>query len=150
MKSFNNQVDKTKFKSKIPMTNNLVEKMIFENHFIDDKKSDRQLGAAVTEIVKMDLDYMFQLTSTEVRYMHELNKMLFEIKDIEVVYDIVDNSSLIQTLNEEKKRRFFEINPKLKRKEDDRFDFLYGDKKNKLKPGDEALKLNLQGLPKNS
>ena len=63
----------------------------------------------------MDLDFMFQLTSTEVRYMHELNKLLFEVKDKEAIYDIVDNSNLMGTINEEKKKKFFQINPKLKR-----------------------------------
>ena len=90
--------------------------MLFENQFIEQKNEDLQLGGVTTDIVKMDLGYMFQLTSAEVRYMHELNRMLFEVKDREAIYDIVENSNLMQTLNEEKTRRFFEINPKLKRK----------------------------------
>lgn len=35
MKSFKNETEKTKFESKIPMTNPLLEKVLFVNHFTD-------------------------------------------------------------------------------------------------------------------
>lgn len=40
MKSFKNETDKTKFESKIPMNNSLVDKLLFANHFLDDRNEE--------------------------------------------------------------------------------------------------------------
>ena len=115
IKSFKNYVDKTKFKSDIQMTNPLVEKNLFQNHFIDDKNEDPFMAKESVQIIKMDLNYMSMLTATEVRYIHDLNRMLWEVKDKEQIYDIVESSNLMEILSEDKKNRFFNMNPKLVR-----------------------------------
>jgi len=42
---------------------------------------------------------MSSLTSTEVRFMNELNRLLITNKDKPNLYDIVENSNLMQELN---------------------------------------------------
>jgi len=41
------------------------------------------------EGLNMDLNYMRSLTSTEVGYLHELNRLLMETKEPAAYYDIV-------------------------------------------------------------
>lgn len=90
----------------------------------------------------------------EVGFINELNRLLSDVKDKEAMYEIVENSNLMQALSEEKKKKFFELNEKLKKPEND-WNGLWSGlmpnwKEERLKAGDKSLKLNLEGLPKNA
>ena len=68
----------------------------------------------------MDLDYMRTLTSTEVGYLHELNRLLLESKQPAAYYDIVENSNFYQNVcgDRNKLNNFYRLNNKLVRPTD--------------------------------
>lgn len=72
-KSFKNDANKTKFETKIPTTNPLVEKVLFINHFTDDKNEEINAliskSNAPSEYIHIDLNFMSKLTAMEVRFM---------------------------------------------------------------------------------
>jgi len=59
----------------------------------------------------MDLGYMQTLTSIEVGYLYELNRLLQECKERAAVYDIVENSNFYQSTDQNKINHFFKLNP---------------------------------------
>jgi hypothetical protein len=107
-------VEKTKYESKIPMTNPLVEKHLFINQFIDDKNEENAAAnkeIAATEQVRIDQRYMTELTAAEVKNLNELNKMLNLNKDKLNVANIVENSSFKKQINDNKMERLYQLNP---------------------------------------
>lgn len=86
------------------MTNNLVEKVLFVNNFTDDKNEESvsaraSKSATSMEYINVDLDFMSKLTATEVRFMNELNRLLVINKDKPTIFDVIENSNLLQELN---------------------------------------------------
>ena len=49
--------------------------------------------------LNMDIHYMRTLTSNEVGYLHELNRLLMDCKDSAAYFDIVENSNFYQAIN---------------------------------------------------
>ena len=68
----------------------------------------------------MDLEYMKSLTSIEVGYLHELNRLLIESKEPAAYYDIVENSNFYQNVSGDrvKLNNFYRLNKKLVRPTD--------------------------------
>ncbi len=66
----------------------------------------------------MDLQYMKSLTSNEVGYLHELNRLLMECRQRAAIYDIVENSNFYQTADKDKLNKFYKLNPGLVRPSD--------------------------------
>lgn len=75
----------------------------------------------LSEGVNLDLQYMHCLTSNEVGYLHELNRLLMECRERAAVYDIVENSNFYQAVqfnDPEKLNKFYKLNPGLVRPSD--------------------------------
>jgi hypothetical protein len=74
----------------------------------------------LSEGVNMDLQYMRALTSNEVGYLHELNRLLMECRERAAIYDIVENSNFYQATlgDQDKLNRFYKLNPGLVRPSD--------------------------------
>ena len=68
--------------------------------------------------LNMDLPYMKSLTSLEVGYLHELNRLLIDCKDPAAYFDIVENSNFYQAVNKDKLNIFYRLNPRLVRPTD--------------------------------
>lgn len=66
----------------------------------------------------MDIQYMSCLTSNEVGYLHELNRLLMECRERAAVYDIVENSNFYQAADPDKINKFYKLNPGLVRPSD--------------------------------
>lgn len=83
------------------MTNQLVQKQLFINHFTDDKNEDIAAIAksSANDYINIDLEFMQKLTATEMKYLNELNKLLSLNKEKSAVYDIIENSNLMQQLS---------------------------------------------------
>ena len=58
------------------------------------------------------------LTSNEVGYLHELNRLLIDCKDPAAYYDIVENSNFYQAVNKDKLNGFYKLNTRLVRPTD--------------------------------
>ncbi len=99
------------------MTNPLLEKVLFVNHFLDDKNEEVPAipinKSGIADYINVDLAFMSSLTSTEVRFMNELNRLLITNKDKPNLHDIIENSNLMQELSKEKIERFYQLNPEL-------------------------------------
>ena len=99
------------------MTNPLLEKVLFVNHFLDDKNEEAPAmpinKSGIADYINVDLAFMSSLTSTEVRFMNELNRLLITNKDKPNLHDIIENSNLMQELSKEKIERFYQLNPEL-------------------------------------
>jgi hypothetical protein len=70
------------------------------------------------EGVNMDIRYMRTLSSNEVGYLHELNRLLMDCKDSAAFFDIVENSNFYQAVSREKLNDFYRLNPRLVRPTD--------------------------------
>ena len=66
----------------------------------------------------MDLHYMKALSSNEVGYLHELNRLLMDCKDPAAYFDIVENSNFYQAVDRDKLNFFYKLNPRLVRPTD--------------------------------
>lgn len=81
------------------------------------KNSTDSMG--LSEGVNMDINYMTCLSSIEVGYLHELNRLLMECRERAAVYDIVENSNFYQaTIDSDKLNKFYKLNPGLVRPSD--------------------------------
>lgn len=56
---------------------------------------------------------METLTAREVRFLDELNIQLMDCKEQSTAHTILENSKLLQALNQAKLDRFYQLNPKL-------------------------------------
>jgi hypothetical protein len=68
--------------------------------------------------INMDLGYMRTLSSLEVGYLHELNRLLIDCKDSAAYFDIVENSNFYQAADRDKLNGFYRLNPRLVRPTD--------------------------------
>ena len=66
----------------------------------------------------MTLEYMKTLSSVEVGYLHELNRLLMDCKESEAYYDIVQNSNFYQHVSKDTLNAFYRLNPRLVRQSD--------------------------------
>ena len=64
--------------------------------------------------LRIDHSFIEELTSQQVSYLHELNRILAENRDKTIVYDIVENSNLLQCLDPHLIERLYELNPEVK------------------------------------
>ena len=106
------------------MSNPLLEKVLFVNHFIDAKNDEGSVPPAskssnAYEYINIDLEFMEKLTATEVRFMNELNRLLVINKDKPHLHDLIENSNLMQEMSKQKIERFYQLNPELMRQKED-------------------------------
>lgn len=89
------------------MTNPLVEKVLFYNHFTDDKNEQVSNKNNPIDQINIDYEFMKNLKHEEVKYLNELSRAIISNKEKSEIYEIVNASNLLSNLTDEARRRFF-------------------------------------------